>query len=287
MRFALVNGDRAEPQPSLVGKCANCGSDMIAKCGMYVRWHWAHKPRFDCDPWHEAETDWHLIWKDAFPSDCQESVQIDENTGEKHVADVKTPSGVIVEVQHSRISEYELRSRENFYGDMIWVVDARDVVWMTSRDLVCVEPMAYGFKLLSRTTLLERWSSATCPVYFDNTQNVYHDKVDDTLCVLPPETRVPISERTLWRVLNFDPGNNVGVIAPLQAQWMVEATMRGESVPLARCDERDAWRYRLEMFEIAGTLDGEGGGRETVASTFNIPAEKPPPSLLEDDDVPF
>ena len=120
----------------------------------------------------KAETDWHLMWKDAFPSDCQELVQIDENTGEKHVADVKTPSGVVVEVQHSRISEDELRSREDFYSDMIWIVDARDVVWMTSRDLVSVEPIAYGSMLLNRTTLLKRWSSAKRPVYFDNTQNV-------------------------------------------------------------------------------------------------------------------
>ena len=216
---------------------------MTAKCGMYVRWHWAHKPRFDCDPWQEAETDWHLTWKDAFPSDCQELVQIDENTGEKHVADVKTPSGVVVEVQHSRISDHELSSRENFYGDMIWIVDAREIVWMTSRDLVCVEPMAYGFKILSRNTLLKRWSSATRPVYFDNTSNLYHDKVSDTLWVLPPEKRIPISDRTLWRVLSFDSENNEGVIAPIPAQWMVEATMNDAPVPLARCDEKDAWQY--------------------------------------------
>ena len=115
------------------------------------------------------------MWKDAFPSNCQEIVQIDENTGEKHVADVKTPNGVVVEVQHSRISEDELHSREAFYGDMIWIVDARDVVWMTSHDLVSVEPMAYDFILLSRSTLLRRWSSAKRPVYFDHTPNVYRN----------------------------------------------------------------------------------------------------------------
>ena len=257
---------------------------MTAKCGMYVRWHWAHKPRFDCDPWQEAETDWHLTWKDAFPSDCQELVQIDENTGEKHVADVKTPSGVVVEVQHSRISDHELSSRENFYGDMIWIVDAREIVWMTSRDLVCVEPMAYGFKILSRNTLLKRWSSATRPVYFDNTSNLYHDKVSDTLWVLPPEKRIPISDRTLWLVLSFDSENNEGVIAPIPAQWMVEATMNDAPVPLARCDEKDAWHYRTRMVK----LDGKDGRRQTVASTSDIrQGESPRRSLLDDDDLPF
>ena len=116
------------------------------------------------------------MWKDAFPPDRQELVQIDENTGEKHVADVKTPCGVVVEVQHSRISEHELRSREAFYGDMVWIVDARDVGRMTTSALVGVEPIAYGFKILDRTTLVKRWSSADRPVYFDHTQNVYHDK---------------------------------------------------------------------------------------------------------------
>ena len=215
-------------------------------------------------------------------------MQIDENTGEKHVADVKTPSGVVVEVQHSRISEDELRSREAFYDDMIWIVDARDVVWMTSHDLVCVEPMAYGFRILSRDTLLKRWSSAKCPVYFDNTPNVYHDKESDTLWVLPPEERIPISERCLWRVVNFDSENNQGVIAPIPAQWMVEATMNGEPVPLARCDEKDAWQYRRRMVEIAGTLDAEDGPRQTVASPSDIPHVEPPrTALLDDDDLPF
>ncbi len=257
MRFALVDEDRVEPRPGLVGKCDMCGSAMVAKCGKYVRWHWAHRPRFDCDPWHEAETDWHLMWKDAFPPDRQELVQIDENTGEKHVSDVKTPGGVVVEVQHSRISEHELRSREAFYGDMIWIVDARDVGWMTTSALVCVEPIAYGFKILDRTTLVKRWSSADRPVYFDNTQNVYHDNVTDTLWVLPPERRIPIFERTVWRVLDIDSLKNEGMIAPIPAQWVVEAAMNGTPVPLARCDEKDAWRYRRNMVEVDGSLDNE------------------------------
>ena len=98
---------------------------MISKCGQYVRWHWAHKARLTCDPWQESETDWHRYWKDAFPMDCQEIVHLDEATNEKHIADVKTPGGVVVEVQHSPIAQEEARSRERFYGNMIWVVDAR------------------------------------------------------------------------------------------------------------------------------------------------------------------
>ena len=78
MRLALVDEVRAEPAPNLLGKCCLCGDDMIAKCGQYVRWHWAHKAKITCDPWQESETDWHRYWKDAFPVDCQEVVHVDD-----------------------------------------------------------------------------------------------------------------------------------------------------------------------------------------------------------------
>jgi len=65
----------------------------------------------------------HRKWKDFFPSDCREVVQFDIS-GEKHIADVKLPSGLVIELQHSAMPLDEMRSREAFYGDMIWIVDA-------------------------------------------------------------------------------------------------------------------------------------------------------------------
>lgn len=47
----------------------------------------------------------------------------DEQTGEKHIADVRTSHGLVIEFQHSRIDPQERTSRERFYGNMIWVVD--------------------------------------------------------------------------------------------------------------------------------------------------------------------
>lgn len=55
----------------------------------------------------------------------REVVQFDQITGEKHVADVKTIGGLVIELQHSAMSLEELRSREAFYGHMIWIVDGR------------------------------------------------------------------------------------------------------------------------------------------------------------------
>src|SRR5690606_37422206 len=85
--------------------------------------HWAHKSSKKCDHWWEPETDWHGNWKDWFPADWQESIQIDSD-GRKHIADIKSPTGIVIEFQHSPISQQERISREAFHGNMIWVVNA-------------------------------------------------------------------------------------------------------------------------------------------------------------------
>ena len=171
MRFALVNGGRVKPSPGITGTCSVCDGELIPKCGRYVRWHWAHKSTINCDLWHESETDWHLVWKDCFPTEYQEVVHVDQLTGERHIADVKTKAGRVVEIQHSPISEQELLSREDFYDDMFWIVDARNFFGHfnlgTSYDLATVNPMTYHFQWFSRSTLLKRWSVACKPVYFD------------------------------------------------------------------------------------------------------------------------
>lgn len=125
MQFALVNDQRQQPQPRLRGECQVCGQEAISKCGSQKIWHWAHHGRRHCDPWWENETDWHRAWKARFPEAMREVVQFDEATGEKHVADVKTSRGLVIELQHSAMSAEELQSRERFYGNMIWIVDGR------------------------------------------------------------------------------------------------------------------------------------------------------------------
>jgi hypothetical protein len=77
----------------------------------------------DCDTWAEKETDWHRAWKNNFPPECQEFVQHDEQSGEKHIADVRTPHGLVIEFQHSPLDPLERAARERFYGNMVWVVD--------------------------------------------------------------------------------------------------------------------------------------------------------------------
>lgn len=145
MKFALVNGERKEAEPSFQGKCIVCGSPTLAKCGEIRANHWAHKGQRRCDPWWESETDWHRAWKNQFPNDWQEIVHFAES-GEKHIADVKTERGWVLEFQHSHIKPQERRSREDFYKKLIWVVDGNRRVKDKKRFLEVVGEGGYSKK---------------------------------------------------------------------------------------------------------------------------------------------
>lgn len=46
--------------------------------------------------------------------------------GKKHIADIKTKKGIIIELQNSKISYDTIKVREEFYGvEMLWIVNAR------------------------------------------------------------------------------------------------------------------------------------------------------------------
>ena len=122
MHFANVDGQRLPAEPGLSGECPSCRKPMVARCGTRRVWHWAHKG-VRCDDWWEPETGWHRAWKDEFPADWQEVIHRSD-TGERHIADVRTPHGLVIEFQHSRLPPEERSARENFYGNMVWVVDA-------------------------------------------------------------------------------------------------------------------------------------------------------------------
>jgi competence protein CoiA len=146
---------------------------MVARCGeMRVR-HWAHQGRRLCDPWWENETAWHRAWKDQFPADWQEIVQHSED-GERHIADVKTQNGWVIEFQHSFLKPEERRSRDSFYRKLIWVVDGtrrkRDSEQLANawRDGIQVDANPNLRKALSDScTLLREWTGNNSPTFFD------------------------------------------------------------------------------------------------------------------------
>jgi len=125
MKYSFVNNDKVEAFKGGRGRCILCREETIAKCGTKKVNHWAHKSIIKCDSWWENETEWHREWKNKFPKEWQEIIHHSEITGEKHIADIKTPNGLIIELQNSPISTDELNSREEFYKNLIWIVNGQ------------------------------------------------------------------------------------------------------------------------------------------------------------------
>jgi len=173
MKYAIVDGQRREAQPGLSGECPVCRAATIAKCGEIKIWHWAHKGKRNCDHWWENETPWHRDWKNHFPDECQEVVQIADD-GEKHIADVKTDQDWVIEFQHSYIKPEERRSREAFYGNMVWVVaglrrknDLKQFIEAVKYGLqISQKPLVAGVHPLD-CRLVKEWSTSRVPVFFD------------------------------------------------------------------------------------------------------------------------
>lgn len=123
MRFALIDDMRVEATTGSKGVCPGCSQLVIAKCGSQRVSHWAHKSAKTCDDWWEPETEWHRNWKNNYPHEWQEVFLTDEKTGEKHISDVRTDYNMTLEFQHSHLNPNERIAREQFYKNMIWIVD--------------------------------------------------------------------------------------------------------------------------------------------------------------------
>lgn len=123
MLYALVEQQKQRAMPQICGKCPGCQENLIPKCGEIKTWHWAHRAG-DCDPWYEPESEWHQSFKALMPPE-QTEVTI-RRDGKTHRADIVAVDGTVVELQHSSISSVEIREREDFYGKIAWLFDARE-----------------------------------------------------------------------------------------------------------------------------------------------------------------
>lgn len=200
MLNAYINGVLSKAEISgQKGKCPFCGTDVVAKCGKFRHAHWAHLSRKDCDSWWESETDWHREWKSRFPQSWQEQTRYDEQTGEKHVADVLTPNGLVIEFQHSSIKPEELQSRNNFYRHILWVVDGcrgktdfqKMINVFSSRDFKKVDSIPDW--PVQRTNFFEfyfadevfnkTWLKLPIPVFFDFSSHPDLQVLEDSLSI--------------------------------------------------------------------------------------------------------
>lgn len=162
----LFDNSRQKATPGSKSICPCCRTGLIAKCGDTNVWHWAHESLIDCDPWYEGMSEWHLSWQGLVEEKCREVV-----IGE-HRADIKLSDGKVVEIQHSPITPEEVEERESFYGDMIWIVDAKDF----QKNLRMTKKISQrGFPYYSFKWKRARKGIVSCqkPVYFDFGENVF------------------------------------------------------------------------------------------------------------------
>jgi competence protein CoiA len=221
MKIAVVEGERRVAEPRLSGlsaECPDCGNAVIAKCGEHRVWHWAHRGPRDCDPWREPETEWHRAWKNQFPEGWQEISQTPKN-GEKHRADVKTESGVVLEFQHSVLPRGERESRESFYQNMVWVVDGRSKQHRAQFFASLGAPFVYGKRRIflvstNESALLRDWAASRVPVYFD-----FGDSE-------PGDTPHLFNTPTLWR-LNPGARNGRAYLSPIPKGVFLRVHLEG------------------------------------------------------------
>ncbi len=194
MRFALYDNRLIEAEPGLKGFCRGCGQPVIPKCGTVRVHHWSHLNSKMCDTWWEQETEWHRTWKNKFPKFCQEFFMPDVFTGEKHMADVRTDHGLIIEFQHSHLKEQERVNRECFYQNMVWVVDGTRLKYDYPRFVKARRRFeSIDTRGIFRVSSPEEcfpgaWISCSVPVIFDflGTDSIdIADQRDTLFCLFP------------------------------------------------------------------------------------------------------
>lgn len=217
MHIALVNGVRTAPAPKLTGVCPVCGDPMLAKCGTVRVHHWAHQGVRVCDDWWERELAWHRDWKNQFSIDWHENVRFADD-GEKHVADIRTEAGLVLEFQHSALKPAEREAREKFYGNMVWVVDGTRLV----RDL----PRFREYRDILRTTgsdgiytchaperlFPKNWITSSACVFFDFGQQEGEPDL-------------------LWGILPYRVYGDAVIIAMPRTQFVARAKEHHEILP--------------------------------------------------------
>jgi hypothetical protein len=195
MRFALIDNKLVEAAPGLQGLCSGCFQPVIAKCGTQRIHHWSHRNSKTCDSWWEPETQWHRAWKNNFPVEWQEQFLPDQRTGEKHIADVRTSHGLVIEFQHSHIPPQERIMRENFYQMMVWVVDGTRL----TRDYVRFHNAVRDFRTTDMQNIFlvefpdecfpSAWLKSSVPVIFDfngiGSVAEFENKSHDLYCLFP------------------------------------------------------------------------------------------------------
>ncbi|MBZ0262656.1 MAG: competence protein [Hyphomicrobiales bacterium] len=222
MQYAMLGNQKCEAAPGLYGECRGCENRVLAKCGTQRVWHWAHIGKISCNFEREPETEWHRNWKNQFASEWREVIRRAEN-GERHIADVMTEHGLVIEFQHSPLHPNERVSRETFHPNMVWIVDGTRLKRTWSKFLQGQQSwrsthwQGYFLTHFPEESFPIEWLASSVPVFFD-------------FSGLPKmvEDQSP-KQKTLWLLL---PGRAEGraVILAVSRQSFIDVSLRRSQI---------------------------------------------------------
>lgn len=134
MQFAIdENGVRTSINNSIKGKpykCPCCESEVVQKKGDVMIWHFAHKSLADCVDYYDHKGEWHRAMQELFPENNREVYE--KTSTYRHIFDILTDKGRIIEFQHSPMNfkefigrswDYSVRSAFNDTPRPVWVFD--------------------------------------------------------------------------------------------------------------------------------------------------------------------
>ena len=196
-RFAIVDGERldiSKAQREQRGICPLCGGDLVAKKGDIRESHWSHINKRKCDAWYESKGQWHRWWQNRFDESLQEIQRKSECANEEcHIADVLTSDNWVIEFQYSHLSVENIFIRENFYGDMLWVINGtrlkRDKI--KGEELLDIKDFKISktgmrYFILKGNEINQHWVNSHKLVFFDFFGKFNEPSVGtDILCLLP------------------------------------------------------------------------------------------------------
>ena len=129
---------------------------LMAKRGNTVKHHFAHYQNTACSTINPNKTEWHLSYQNLFPN-----IEIQFSKSDiTHIADI-VHGDLVIEIQHSNISNNDITSREETYQNMIWIFDIKNSV--TGTEFICRDDKGKCIAKLNRKCLFE----TSKPTYYD------------------------------------------------------------------------------------------------------------------------
>lgn len=255
--YAIVDGVRTHISSAARmqhGICPVCGAELVARKGKFRAAHWWHVNGKRCDSWYQPKGPWHRYWQNMFPEDWQEVVMEKMEDGQlvRHIADIKTKGGIVVEVQYSPIAIESIEEREHFYEKMLWIVNMRRVesdLWLETyikRSEHLIEKNSVRAWVLPDSELMahQKWCCAHKPVVFDFDGSFDRPESEKSLiCLLPQgdkfKERVCVEVQRQHLIARLRKGR----VGQLFRQWKA---ISSDIIDLYRIDKENRLREESE-----------------------------------------